>query len=229
MPPAAVDVVLPCLDEAAALPALLSGLPAGYRAIVVDNGLTDDSARVATAAGATVVHEPVRGYGAACHLGLTTATADVVAFCDADGSIDPGALPRLVEPVLRHDADLTVGRRVPTTPTAWPRHAQLANRFLAHRVSSAAGLSLHDIGPVRVARRGPLVGLAVRDRRFGYPLETLLRAGAAGWRVVELDVAYHPRVGRSKVTGTLVGTLRAVRDMTAVMAQRSVPEPGRAT
>jgi glycosyltransferase involved in cell wall biosynthesis len=219
---ALVDVVLPCLDEAAALPAVLAGLPEHYRAIVVDNGSTDGSAQVATELGATVVEEPRRGYGAACHAGLLAATADVVAFADADDSLDLGALTMLAERVLDGTADLALGRRRPIGANPWPWHSRLANRFLSGYVRQVSGAQLHDIPPMRVARRVPLLELDVSDRGCGYPLQTVLFAARAGWRVSELPVDYRERVGRSKVTGTVGGTLRAVRDMSAVLrADRS--------
>jgi glycosyltransferase involved in cell wall biosynthesis len=215
------DVVLPCLNEAAALPAVLSRLPAGYRAIVADNGSTDGSAEIAAAAGAAVVPVPERGFGAAAHAGLLAATADVVCFLDADGSFDPAQLPRVADPVRAGRADLVLGRRRPTARDAWPVHARFANAALAWRLRRAVGVPLHDLGPMRAARRAALLGLDLRDRRFGYPLEMIVAAARAGWRVVEVDVDYAPRAAgtRSKVTGTATGTARAVRDMARVLAR----------
>lgn len=204
-----IDVVLPCLDEAAALPWVLDRMPDGYRAIVVDNGSADGSADVAAAHGAQVVHEPRRGFGAACHAGLLAATSHVVCFMDADASLDPAELPTVV--FLLHDADLALGRRRPVTRDAWPPHARVGNALVARR------FGLRDIGPMRAARREPLLDLGLTDRRSGYPLEMVLRAVRGGWRVAETDVAYHPRTGRSKVTGTVRGTLQAVRDMHRVL------------
>jgi glycosyltransferase involved in cell wall biosynthesis len=212
-----VDVVLPCLDEAAALPGVLAALPPGYRAIVVDNGSTDGSPDVAAAHGARVVHEARRGYGAAVHAGLEAAAADVVCFLDADGSLDPAQLPALVAPVAAGDADLAVGRRVPSRG-AWPWHARAGNAVLA-TLLRRRGVPVHDIAAARAAHRQALLDLGVTDRAFGYPLELLLRAGAAGWRIAELPVAYRPRAAgtRSKVSGSVRGTLRAARDMAAVL------------
>ncbi|GAB2808344.1 glycosyltransferase family 2 protein [Actinoallomurus bryophytorum] len=204
-----IDVVLPCLDEAAALPWVLGRMPDGYRAIVVDNGSTDGSADVAAAHGAQVVHEPRRGFGAACHAGLLAATSDVVCFMDADASLDPAELPEVL--ALLRDADLALGRRRPVKRGAWPPHARLGNALVARRVG------LRDIGPMRAARREPLLDLGLADRRSGYPLEMVVRAVGRGWRVAETDVAYHPRTGRSKVTGTVRGTFQAVRDMRRVL------------
>jgi len=212
-----VDVILPCLDEEAALPFLLGRLPKGYRAIVVDNGSTDRSAEVALSLGATVVTESRRGFGAAAHAGLLAATAPIVAFCDADASMDPQDLPHLVAPIASGDADLTLGRRRPTTRGAWPLHARLANLALALLMRRASGVRLHDLGPMRAARRTDLLALDLRDRRSGYPLEMVLRGSERGFRIIELDAPYSPRVGRSKVTGTLRGTMRAIHDMSALL------------
>jgi glycosyltransferase involved in cell wall biosynthesis len=212
-----VDVVLPCLDEAEALPGVLRALPAGCRALVVDNGSIDGTPDVARGLGALVVHEPRRGYGAAVHAGLERARTELVAVLDADGSLDPGALPELVRAVAEDRADLAVGRRVPVARGARPWHAGAANAVLAALLRHR-GLAVHDIAPIRVGRRADLLALGVTDRGFGYPLELLVRAAEARWRVYEADVAYRPRAGgRSKVSGSLRGTLRAARDTAAVV------------
>jgi glycosyltransferase involved in cell wall biosynthesis len=216
--PIGIDVVVPVLDEAEALPWVLGRLPHGYRPLVVDNGSTDGSGDVARDLGATVVVEPRRGFGAACAAGLAVASAPVVAFCDADGSLDPGELPLVVAPVCAKTADLVLGARRPATPGALPPHARLANRYLARRIRRASGAALTDLGPMRAARRDDLTALDIADRRFGWPLEMVLRAAAAGWRIAEIPVAYGPRIGRSKVTGTVRGTARAVRDMRRTLA-----------
>lgn len=211
-----IDVVLPCLDEAAALPWVLSRMPAGCRPLVVDNGSTDGSADVARSLGATVVHEPVPGFGSACAAGLAAADADIVCFLDCDGSLDPRQLPRVTGPITRGEADLVLGARR-AGRGAWPLHARLANRELARRVRRATGVPLHDLGPMRAGRREALLSLGISDRRSGWPLEMVLRATAADWVVREVEVDYLPRTGRSKVTGTLRGTLRAIRDMRAAL------------
>ena len=217
------DVVLPCLDEAPALPWLLARMPVGYRPIVADNGSTDGSPEVALALGASVVHVARPGYGAAVHAGLLAANpADgVVCVMDADGSFDPAELPLVADPVLAGEADMVVGRRRPTDRKAWPAHARLANAYLARRLRRTAGLPVHDIGPMRAARRDALLGLDLRDRRFGYPLELLIAAGRGGWRVSEVDVTYAPRAAgtRSKVSGSVRGTVRAIHDMSAVLSR----------
>src|SRR5688500_16037287 len=214
-----VDVVLPVLDEAAALPWVLERMPPGHRAIVVDNGSTDGSAALAERLGATVVGEPRRGFGAACATGLAHATAPVVAFCDADASLDPAQLPLVTGPVLDGGADLVLGARRPVGAGAWPAHARVANRYLARRLRRSTGARLTDLGPMRAARTAELVGLGVEDRRFGWPREMVLRAARAGWTLAEVPVDYHPRTGRSKVTGTARGTARAIRDMRRVLAE----------
>jgi glycosyltransferase involved in cell wall biosynthesis len=214
-----VDVVLPVLDEAAALPWVLGRLPPGYRALVVDNGSTDGSGDVARALGAAVVLEPRRGFGAACAAGLAAARAPVVAFCDADGSLDPRQLPAVVAPVCAGSADLVLGARRPTSPGAFPWHARHANSYLARRIRRASGAPLSDLGPMRAARRDDLVTLGIADRRCAWPLEMVLRAAGAGWRIAEVPVAYRPRIGRSKVTGTVRGTAQAIRDMRRTLAR----------
>jgi glycosyltransferase involved in cell wall biosynthesis len=211
-----IDVILPVLDEAEALPWVLERMPAGFAPIVVDNGSSDGSARLAAALGATVVEEPCRGFGAACHAGLIAARSEVVCFMDADASLDPHELPLVARPVLDGRAELALGARRPE-PGAWPLHARIANRVLAAEVRRRTGLALTDIGPMRVSRRAALVALGLRDRRFGWPLEMVLRAAAAGWRLDEVDVSYRARAGRSKVTGTLRGSARAVHDMAVAL------------
>lgn len=214
-----LDIVFPCLNEVAALPWVLDRIPAGARAIVVDNGSRDGSAEAARGYGALVIDCRQRGYGAACHAGAQAATAELLAFCDCDATVDPGALPAMAELVRDGHADLVVGHRRPTTLRSWPLHARLANRELARRVRRRTGVALGDIGPVRVARREPYLALGLTDRGSGYPVETVVRAADAGWRIAQADVAYLPREGRSKVTGTLRGTWGAVRDMSAVLSR----------
>ncbi len=220
------DVVLPCLNEAAALPWVLSRMPPGYRPIVADNGSDDGSAEIAERYGAMVVTVPLRGLGAACHGGLMAATSDVVCFMDADGSLDPGDLPLIAGPVLTGAADLVLGRRRPEGTGAWPLHARLGNRVIAAAVRRRTGIRLRDLGPMRAAPRADLVRLGLRDRRFGYPLEMVVRAAESGWQVGERDIPYRRRTGRSKVTGTVGGTLRAARDMRRVLAGVTVSPPG---
>jgi glycosyltransferase involved in cell wall biosynthesis len=211
------DVVLPVLDEAEAIPTVLARLPRAYDPIVVDNGSTDRSAKVALELGARVVIEPIRGFGAACFTGLRAATSEVVCFMDCDGSLDPRDLPLVASPVIAGETDLVLGARRATSNGAWPLHARLANRALARLVARRTGGRVHDLGPMRAAPRKALLGLGLTDRRFGWPLEMVVRAVGAGWRIREVPVSYAPRIGRSKVTGTVRGTARAVFDMARVM------------
>lgn len=222
-----MDVVLPCLDEADALPGVLRALPEGFDALVVDNGSVDGTPEVAAALGARVVHEARRGYGAAVHAGLEAARSEVVAVIDADGSLDPGALPAMVRLLDDTATDLVVGRRVPTERGVWPWHARAANLLLSG-VMRARAVPVRDIAPVRVGRRRALLDLGVTDRAFGYPLELLIRAGSAGWRIREVDVDYRPRAGgRSKVSGSVRGTYRAVRDMSTALVRGGGTRSGR--
>jgi glycosyltransferase involved in cell wall biosynthesis len=215
-----IDVVLPCLNEAEALPMVLSRVPPGYRPIVVDNGSTDGSARIAVDQGAIVVPARPAGFGAAAHAGLEAATSEIVCFLDADGSLDPRQLPRVVELVADGRADLALGRRRPVSRGAFPFHARLGNAVIAWRLRRVAGVPVRDLGPMRAARRVALLDLDLRDRRFGYPLEMVLKAARAGWRVAEVDVDYAPRAGgESKVTGNPLGVARTVRDMTRVLSR----------
>ncbi len=213
-------MLLPVLNEAEALPWVLERMPSEFAPIVVDNGSSDGSGALAARLGARVVCEPQRGFGAASFAGLLAADAAVVCFMDADGSLDPRELPRVADPVRKGKADLVLGARRVSVPGAWPLHARIANRALALELRRRSGLRLHDIGPMRAARREPLLALGVLDRRFGWPLEMVLRAARAGWRVCEVDVAYGPRKGgRSKVTGSAKGTIAAVRDMAQALGQ----------
>jgi glycosyltransferase involved in cell wall biosynthesis len=216
---ATCDVVIPCRDEAPALPDLLARIPEGFHPIVVDNGSRDDTAAVARRLGATVVREPRAGYGAAVHAGLEAAAADFVAVIDGDGSMDPAELVALLGDVTSGRADLAVGRRRPSARGVWPWHARAGNAAVLWWLRRRVGMPLHDIAPMRVARREGLLGLGVEDRRFGYPVELLQRASAAEWRFVERDVSYHPRAAgtRSKVSGSVIGTIRAARDFARVL------------
>ena len=206
------EVILPVLDEAEALPWVLGRIPAGYEPLVVDNGSRDGSAAIAAGLGARVVEEPRPGFGAACHAGLVAARSELVCFMDCDGSLDPRELPLLSSRLSGGAADLVLGARR-AERGAWPVHARLANRALALEVRRRGGPRLRDLGPMRAARRERLLALDLRDRRFGWPLEMVVKAVAAGWKIEELEVGYRARTGRSKVTGTVRGTARTVRDM----------------
>ncbi len=211
-----VTVVLPCLNEAASLPGVLAAMPDGYRALVVDNNSSDGTADVARQHGAEVVAEPRPGYGSAVHAGVVAATTPIVAVIDADGSLDARQLPALVAEL--DSADMVIGRRRAVSGLRWPWHARLGTAAVCWRLRSRYGLAVHDIAPMRVARREALLALGVADRRSGYPLELLVRAAQADWRVVERDVAYGPRTGgKSKVSGSMRGSFIAALDFWRVI------------
>ena len=193
-------------------------MPDGYLALVVDNNSTDGTAEVARRCGAQVVEEARPGYGAAVHAGMLAASTPIVAVLDGDGSMDPRELPKLVDE-LRGGADMAVGRRRPLPGVRWPWHARLGNQVVCWRLRTRHGIPVHDIAPMRVARRDALVGLGVEDRRSGYPLELLVRAAAAGWVIAEQDIAYGSRTGgKSKVSGSLRGSFFAVVDFWKVIS-----------
>jgi len=208
------QLVLPCRDEAAALPSLLTSVPPGIEVIVVDNGSRDGTAGVAADLGATVVQERQPGYGAAVHAGVLVATAPLVAVMDGDGSMDPRDLTPLIELVESGQATMAVGRRRATDPRVLPWHARVGNRAVLSWLRHRTGLDVHDIAPMRVCGRQALLDLGVQDRRFGYPVELLVLAQQAGWVLVESDITYRPRAAgtKSKVSGSLSGTLRTARD-----------------
>lgn len=212
-----VTVVIPCRNEAGSLPGVLAALPSGYRALVVDNGSDDGSASVAEAHGAAVVVELTPGYGAAVQAGVDAAPDSIICVLDGDGSMDPGELLQLVD-LVRHGVDLAVGRRRPVAGTRWPAHARAGNALVAARLRQKFGLPVHDIGAMRAIHRQVLLGLGVEDRRSGYPLELLVRAGRAGLRVEERPVSYRPRTaGRSKVSGSWWGSTVATWDFMKVI------------
>jgi len=213
------DLVLPCRDEGPALPAVLAGVPAGFRVIVVDNGSRDDTAAVAAAHGARVVVEQTPGYGSAVHAGVLAATAPYLAVADGDGSFDLAQLVGLLDLVTGGGATMAVGRRRPRGRRTWPWHARAGTRFIAWWLRHRSGATVHDIAPMRVCGREDLLALGLTDRRFGYPLQLLIAAVAAGWRIEEIDVPYARRADgtTSKVSGSVRGTARAIRDFARVL------------
>lgn len=213
------DLVLPCRNEAAALPLVLAAVPSGVHAIVVDNGSSDGTADVASRLGATVVRERRPGYGAAVHAGVTAATAPLVAVMDGDGSMDPTELQPMIAEVVAGATTMAVGRRRPVSSRIWPWHARLGNALVLSWLRRRTGLPVHDIAPMRVCGRQALLDLAVEDRRFGYPVELLIKAQAAGWVLTEHDISYRPRAAgtTSKVSGSVSGTLRTALDFAKVL------------
>ena len=214
------DLILPCRDEGPALRTLLPRIREQFAVTVVDNGSTDSTVAVARENGATVVAEQRLGYGAAVHAGLLSATREYVAFMDGDGSFDPDSLVGLLDDVQTGCADLAVGRRRPVARGVWPWHARAGNGAIVFWMRHRVGLPARDLAPMRVCRRADLLALDVRDRRFGYPVELLHKATTAGWRITERDVDYLPRAAgtRSKVSGSVRGTVRTAHDFWKVLS-----------
>ena len=205
-------VIMPALNEAAVVGDLVRRAPrdAVAEVIVVDNASTDETAARARDAGARVVSEPRRGYGAACFAGVTAlpADADVAVFLDADGSQRPEEIPLVLAPVAAGRADLVLGARA--LHGRHPMHATTGTRLVARYVAWRWGLGITDFGPLRAIRVDLLRRLDMRDRAFGWPVEMVVKAAALGARIAEVPVSHVPRLaGRSKVSGTLVGSLRA--------------------
>lgn len=211
--------MIPCRDEALALPLVLAHVPDGWNIIVVDNGSTDGTAGVARSLGATVVTEPRLGYGAAVHAGMVAATAEFVAVIDGDASMLLDELVPMLELVRSGEATMAVGRRRPVARGVWPWHARAGTTVLATLIRRRSDFPIHDIAPMRVCRRDDLLALDVQDRRFGYPLELMLKAARAGWRVIEIDVSYNRRAAgtTSKVSGSVKGTARVAVDFAKVL------------
>lgn len=215
-----VTVVIPALNEEAALPLVLRDLPRVGRVIVVDNGSTDATARVAADGGATVVAEPERGYGAACLRGLAAieesiasgaAAPAVVAFVDGDYSDHPDLLPELAGPILNGTADFVLGSRLlgRREAGALPLQSVLGNRLACFLMRRLFGVRYTDLGPFRAIEYGALRELQMRDRNFGWTVEMQIKAARRKLRIVEVPVPYRRRIGKSKISGTLVGTVRA--------------------
>lgn len=220
-------LIIPALDEAAAIGDVVRRVPRTVisEVIVVDNGSTDATAAVASGAGARVVVEPRRGYGAACWAGVQALghDVDVVAFLDGDGSQCPEELPGVLTPVFAGEADLVLGAR--RLAGRHPLHAMLGTRLVAGFVALRYGVRLSDLGPFRAIRVDLLRRLRMRDRAFGWPVEMVVKAATLGARIVEIEVTQAPRAGgRSKVSGTVIGSVRAGFAFlsTAVRAARDV-------
>jgi glycosyltransferase involved in cell wall biosynthesis len=223
-----VTLIIPALDEAAVIGDVVRRVPraAVGEVIVVDNGSTDATAAVASSAGARVIVEPRRGYGAACWAGMQALApgVDVAVFLDGDGSQCPEELPRVLAPVLGGAADLVLGAR--RHGGEHPLHARVGTRLVAVFIAVRYGVRLTDLGPFRAIRVELLRRLGMRDRAFGWPVEMVVKAAALRARIAEVEVTQAPRAGgRSKVSGTLTGSLRAGYAFvtTAVRAARDVP------
>ena len=210
-----VVVIIPALNEAGNIGRLvtevLGTLP--VRVIVVDNGSTDATVEEARAAGARVVHEPRRGYGYACAAGAAAARdADVLAFLDGDYSSLPAELPTILDPILNDEADLVLGSRPRghIAPGAMPPQQRFGNWLSSRLMNLLYGLSVTDLGPYRAIRRSLLEMLDMREMTYGWPTEMMVKAAKRGARIVEVSVSFHSRqAGRSKISGTLRGTILA--------------------
>jgi len=218
--PSCVTVIVPALDEADSIPVVLRDLPPVQRVIVVNNGSTDATAAVAFAHGATVVHEPQRGYGAACLRGLAAIEdlihageppPQVVAFLDADYSDSPELLPNLVEPILSGRVDFVIGSRLqgPREAGAMPAQSVLGNRLACLLLRCLFGVRYTDLGPFRAIGYKALCGLRMCDRNYGWTIEMQIKAARAGLRIEEVPVPYRRRIGQSKISGTFAGSVKA--------------------
>ncbi len=209
-----VSVVIPTYDEAGSIERVLEEIPASLvtEVLVVDAGSTDGTPEIASARGAQVIAEPRRGYGRACLTGLAAANApDVVVFLDGDYSDRPSELDRVLEPIRNGTADVVLGSRIAgaLAPGAMPWHAVLGNRLAATLIRWLYGVRLTDLGPFRAARYDVLMALALREMTYGWAVELVTRGAMHGYRVVEVPVSYHPRIGVSKISGTWKGSIGA--------------------
>ena len=209
-----VSVVIPTHNEAQSIGRVLADLPADIvtEVLVVDSNSTDGTPEIASKMGARVLHEPRRGYGRACLTGLAGASSpDVVVFLDGDYSDRPSELPLLLTPIIDGRADITLGSRLgkQSIPGALPWHQALGNRLAARLIRLLYGVEISDLGPFRAGRADVLRALALEETTYGWAVEMILKGSLAGFRVVEVPVSYHPRIGKSKISGTLKGTLGA--------------------
>ena len=209
-----VSVIIPTRNEAQAIGRVLADLPADLvtEVLVVDNDSSDETPEIAARLGARVVREPRRGYGRACLTGLAhTSAPDVVVFLDGDYSDRPAELPRLLAPIGDGRADITLGSRLagPRIPGALPWHAAFGNRLAAGLISLLFGQRITDLGPFRAARADVLRALALEETTYGWAVEMILKGALRGFRIVEVPVSYHSRIGKSKISGTISGTVGA--------------------
>ena len=209
-----MSVIIPTHNEASAIASVLADIPAGLvtEVLVIDSNSTDGTPEIAANMGARVVHEPRRGYGRACLTGLTMASApDVVVFLDGDYSDRPAELSRLLAPITDGRADITLGSRLgkQNSHGALPWHAAFGNRLAASLITLLFGLRISDLGPFRAARADVLREIALEEDTYGWAVEMILKGALRGFRIVEVPVSYYPRIGTSKISGTVKGTLGA--------------------
>jgi glycosyltransferase involved in cell wall biosynthesis len=209
--PVRVSVIIPTHNEAQAIERVLADLPSELttEVIVVDSNSNDGTPEIAARMGARVVQEPRRGYGRACLTGLAMANSpDVVVFLDGDYSDRPSELPMLLAPITEGRADITLGSRR-RSAGALPWHQVFGNRLAASLIRLLYGLEISDLGPFRAGRADVLRALALEETTYGWAVEMILKSVLAGFRVVEVPVSYYPRIGKSKISGTLKGTVGA--------------------
>jgi len=209
-----VSVIIPTYNEAQAIGRVLADLPYDLvtEVIVVDSNSNDGTADIAAKMGARVLHEPRRGYGRACLTGLANVNrAEVIVFLDGDYSDRPSELPILLGPIIDGDADITIGSRLAASAKsgALPWHQSFGNRLAAALIRRWYGVKITDLGPFRAARADVLLALALEEATYGWAVEMILKGAVAGFRVVEVPVSYHPRIGKSKISGTIKGTVAA--------------------
>jgi glycosyltransferase involved in cell wall biosynthesis len=209
-----VSVIIPTHNEAGAIERVLADLPVDLvtEVIVVDSNSNDGTPALAAGMGARVIAEPRRGYGRACLTGLAAANnPDIVVFLDGDYSDRPSELPTLLAPITEGRADITLGSRLHrrNSTGALPWHQAFGNRLAASLIRLLYGLKISDLGPFRAGRADVLRALALEETTYGWAVEMILKGALAGYRVVEVPVSYHPRIGKSKISGTLKGTLGA--------------------
>jgi glycosyltransferase involved in cell wall biosynthesis len=209
-----VSVVIPTHNEAQSIGRVIADLPVDIvtEILVVDSNSTDGTPEIASKMGAHVLHEPRRGYGRACLTGLASANSpDVVVFLDGDYSDRPAELPLLLNPIIDGRADITLGSRLgkQTIPGALPWHAAFGNRLAAFLIRFLYGLRLSDLGPFRAGRADVLRRLELQENTYGWAVEIILKGKLGGFRIVEVPVSYYPRIGKSKISGTLRGTVGA--------------------
>jgi glycosyltransferase involved in cell wall biosynthesis len=212
--PVRVSVIIPTHNEAQAIERVLADIPPDLvsEVIVVDSNSNDGTPEIAARLGARVIQEPRRGYGRACLTGLAaTNSPDVVVFLDGDYSDRPSELPLLLAPIAEGRADITLGSRLHkhNSADALPRHQVFGNRLAAGLIRVLYGLKISDLGPFRAARADVVRALALEEMTYGWAVEMILKGTLAGYRVIEVPVSYHPRIGKSKISGTLKGTLGA--------------------
>jgi len=209
-----VSVIIPTHNEALAIGRVLADIPADIvsEILVVDSNSTDGTAEIAERMGARVLHEPRRGYGRACLTGLAAANApDVVVFLDGDYSDRSDELPLLLAPITEGRADITLGSRLAKRNVrgALPWHSAFGNRLAAAMIRVLYGQRISDLGPFRAARAEVLHELALEEATYGWAVELILKGALGGFRIVEVPVSYYPRIGKSKISGTLRGTMGA--------------------